>query len=227
MNNSEISTQQLVNYCNNYLNIDLFKDYCPNGIQLQGKNQVKKIVAGVTASQALIDKAIANHADVLLVHHGFFWKGEDPVITGIKYQRLKSLMDHNINLLAYHLPLDAHKEIGNNYLLAKQLKIKKIQTFANQQIALIGQYGLQCTGWKKWKMSLMIITGVTADMATDHTHMELLMVDKHTVLITHLILTQPQFLQHLLLLPQQPSKIKQLIKKGYTGNCIAFFYVKI
>jgi len=85
------------------------------------------------------DKAIANHADVLLVHHGFFWKGEDPVITGIKYQRLKSLMDHNINLLAYHLPLDAHKEIGNNYLLAKQLKIKKIQTFANQQIALIGQ----------------------------------------------------------------------------------------
>ena len=145
MNASHINIQQLVSYCNHFLHIDLFKDYCPNGLQLQGKNQVKKIVAGVTASHALIDKAIAHQADVLLVHHGFFWKGEDPVLTGMKYRRIKALMDHNINLLAYHLPLDAHIEVGNNYQLAKKLKIKKMQTFTNQQLAVIGQVK-SCSG---------------------------------------------------------------------------------
>ncbi|MFK5892350.1 MAG: Nif3-like dinuclear metal center hexameric protein [Pseudomonadota bacterium] len=134
----QISIKQLVNYCDNYLQVDQYNDYCPNGLQVQGKKQIKKIVTGVSATQALIDVAIDNQADVLLVHHGFFWKGENPVLTGMKYHRIKALMKHEINLLAYHLPLDAHNQLGNNRLLAKALKIKKCQSFGNQQLALIG-----------------------------------------------------------------------------------------
>ena len=100
-----------------------FTDYCPNGLQLQGADQVHKLVSAVTASQAVIDRAIECEADALLVHHGFFWKGEDPVITGIKYRRIRALLSHNINLMAYHLPLDAHPEFGNNAQLAKLLGI--------------------------------------------------------------------------------------------------------
>ncbi len=137
-----MKTKDLVTYCNSFLQIDQFKDYCPNGLQIQGKQQIKKIVTGVTASQALIDLAIEEQADVLLVHHGFFWKGEDPVLTGIKYKRIKALMDNNINLLAYHLPLDAHPQVGNNHQLAKALKLKKIKLFGNQQLALLGQIKL-------------------------------------------------------------------------------------
>jgi dinuclear metal center YbgI/SA1388 family protein len=134
-----MKTKDLITYCNSFLQIDKFKDYCPNGLQIQGTQQLKKIITGVTASQALIDLAIDQQADVLLVHHGFFWKGEDPVLTGIKYRRIKALMDNNINLLAYHLPLDAHPQVGNNHQLAKVLKLKKIEFFGNQQLALLGQ----------------------------------------------------------------------------------------
>lgn len=115
---------ELENYLNNLLQAGSIKDYCPNGLQVQGSSQVKKIVTGVTASQALIDAAIDKKADVLLVHHGFFWKNESPIITGMKYQRIKALLDHDINLLAYHLPLDVHPELGNNAQLAKLLDIK-------------------------------------------------------------------------------------------------------
>lgn len=97
-----------------------FQDYCPNGLQVEGSAQVKRIVTGVTASQALIDAAIAQKADVIVVHHGYFWKGEDACVTGLKKQRLSKLLAHNISLLAYHLPLDAHPELGNNAQLAKQ-----------------------------------------------------------------------------------------------------------
>lgn len=139
MNTDKVKTKQLIDYCNNLLQIEQFNDYCPNGLQVEGKSQISKIITGVTASQALINKAIASNADAILVHHGFFWKGENPVITGIKYHRIKALMDHNINLLAYHLPLDAHPLVGNNQLLAKSLKLKNIDSFGNQQLALIGQ----------------------------------------------------------------------------------------
>lgn len=96
-----------------------FKDYAPNGLQVEGKSKISKVVTGVTASQALIDEAIRLNADALLVHHGYFWKGESQVVTGIKYKRISSLIKNDINLFAYHLPLDAHPELGNNAQLVK------------------------------------------------------------------------------------------------------------
>ncbi len=106
-----------------YLNAASIADYCPNGLQVEGRPQVRRIVSGVTASQALVDAAVAAEADVLLVHHGYFWKGENPCVTGMKQRRLKTLLAHDISLLAYHLPLDLHPEVGNNVQLARQLQI--------------------------------------------------------------------------------------------------------
>ncbi|MCK5647683.1 MAG: Nif3-like dinuclear metal center hexameric protein [Gammaproteobacteria bacterium] len=129
----------LISYCDELLDTGSFKDYCPNGLQVEGCESVAKIVSGVTASQALIDAAIEHQADVLLVHHGFFWKGENAVLTGIKKRRLKSLLSNDINLLAYHLPLDAHKKLGNNVLLAEKLGVTIEQFFAVNEIALAGR----------------------------------------------------------------------------------------
>ncbi len=134
----QLEVKKLVAYCDNFLQLEQFKDYCPNGLQVEGKATIRKIVSGVTASQALIDAAIENKADVLLVHHGFFWKGENPVLVGMKYRRIKALMDHGINLIAYHLPLDAHQQLGNNIQFANALSIKNISNFGNQDLALIG-----------------------------------------------------------------------------------------
>jgi dinuclear metal center YbgI/SA1388 family protein len=100
-----------------------FSDYCPNGLQVQGRDEVRLIVSGVTASAALVDAAISRGADAILVHHGYFWKGEDPTITGMKKARLQKLLAHDISLLAYHLPLDAHPVLGNNAQLALRLGI--------------------------------------------------------------------------------------------------------
>ncbi len=104
-----------------FLNVNAISDYCPNGLQVEGKAQIKRIVSGVTASQALIDAAIELQADAILVHHGYFWKGEDQRIVGMKQRRIKALLTHDINLLAYHLPLDVHREVGNNVQLAQRL----------------------------------------------------------------------------------------------------------
>lgn len=104
-----------------FLNVNAISDYCPNGLQVEGKAQIKCIVSGVTASQALIDAAIELQADAVLVHHGYFWKGEDQRIVGMKQRRIKALLAHDINLLAYHLPLDVHPEVGNNVQLAQRL----------------------------------------------------------------------------------------------------------
>ena len=106
-----------------YLNIGRINDYCPNGLQVEGRPQVRRIVSGVTASQELIDAAVEAGADVLLVHHGYFWKGENPCVVGMKQRRLKTLLSNDISLLAYHLPLDLHPEVGNNVQLAAQLDI--------------------------------------------------------------------------------------------------------
>lgn len=103
-----------------------FKDYCPNGLQVEGKSSVKKIVTGVTASQLLVDRALELQADAILVHHGYFWKGESAVITGMKRNRLKALLANDISLLAYHLPLDVHPTLGNNAQLAKRLELKTL-----------------------------------------------------------------------------------------------------
>lgn len=100
-----------------------FKDYCPNGLQVEGRNDVRRIITGVTASAALIDAAIALQADTILVHHGYFWKNEDPRVLGMKKSRLARLLSHDINLIAYHLPLDAHPTLGNNAMLARVLGI--------------------------------------------------------------------------------------------------------
>jgi dinuclear metal center YbgI/SA1388 family protein len=116
-----VELKRLHDYCNQLLAADTFRDYCPNGLQVEGKSQIKKIVAGVTASQQFLERAIACGADALLVHHGYFWKGETPVLTGIKKQRIQTLLQHDVSLLAYHLPLDAHNQFGNNVTLAQQL----------------------------------------------------------------------------------------------------------
>ncbi len=106
-----------------FLSPHLIKDYCPNGLQVEGKTEVKKIVTGVTACQALIDRAIEEKADALVVHHGFFWKGEAAEIRGMKYRRIKALIENGINLYAYHLPLDVHTQVGNNVQLAQRLDL--------------------------------------------------------------------------------------------------------
>ncbi|MGO2479347.1 MAG: Nif3-like dinuclear metal center hexameric protein [Pseudoalteromonas sp.] len=109
---------------NTILQPDSIKDFCPNGLQVEGRMKIKKIVTGVTASQALIDAAIEQGADTILVHHGYFWKGESQPITGMKKRRISALLANDINLFAYHLPLDVHPEIGNNAQLAKLLDIE-------------------------------------------------------------------------------------------------------
>ncbi|MDH5711984.1 MAG: Nif3-like dinuclear metal center hexameric protein [Gammaproteobacteria bacterium] len=113
--------RQIVNYCNQLLRIQDFRDYCPNGLQVEGKKEVKKIISGVTACQDLIEQAVDHGADAILVHHGYFWKGEDASIVGPKKNRIAALLKNNISLLAYHLPLDAHPDYGNNVALARQL----------------------------------------------------------------------------------------------------------
>lgn len=118
-----IALATLVEEAQRYLNAASIADYCPNGLQVEGRPQVRRIVSGVTASQALVDAAVEAGADVLLVHHGYFWKGENPCVTGMKQRRLKTLLTHDISLLAYHLPLDLHPEVGNNVQLGRQLGI--------------------------------------------------------------------------------------------------------
>lgn len=111
--------KELENYLNTYFAIEQFKDYCPNGLQVQGDRDIKKVITAVTACQKLIDQAIAENADAIVVHHGYFWKGENYPIVGIKYQRIAKLIKNGIHLFGYHLPLDGHSKIGNNILLAK------------------------------------------------------------------------------------------------------------
>jgi dinuclear metal center YbgI/SA1388 family protein len=111
----------LNNYLNTLLQPELFSDYCPNGLQVEGKPEINKIVTGVTANMALLQAALQANADAVLVHHGYFWRGESLPIIGIKKRRIQFLLQHDINLFAYHLPLDAHAELGNNVMLAKQL----------------------------------------------------------------------------------------------------------
>ncbi|MDF7680239.1 type 2 GTP cyclohydrolase I [Enterobacteriaceae bacterium ESL0689] len=118
MKNSEL--EQLINQ---KLNSAAFSDYAPNGLQVEGRTTVQKIVTGVTACQRLLDEAVRLQADAVIVHHGYFWKNESPLIRGIKRQRLKTLLSHDINLYGWHLPLDAHPELGNNARLARLLGI--------------------------------------------------------------------------------------------------------
>ncbi|MGL6313176.1 Nif3-like dinuclear metal center hexameric protein [Vibrio sp. WXL103] len=119
MNNLELEK-----ILNQKLSPQLIKDYAPNGLQVEGSAQIKRVVTGVTASQALIDKAIELQADALLVHHGYFWKGEPEPIRGMKGKRIRALIKNDVNLYGYHLPLDIHPELGNNAELARLLEIE-------------------------------------------------------------------------------------------------------
>lgn len=119
-----ISPSELARWCDDYLNADQFNDYCPNGLQVDADRPIRHIITGVTACEALIDAAIAQKADALLVHHGYFWKGEPPSLVGMKGRRIRKLMQNGISLLAYHLPLDAHPKVGNNAVLADALGLQ-------------------------------------------------------------------------------------------------------
>ena len=120
---TSISIQDLTQFCDDYLSAGSFKDYAPNGLQVDGGRSVQRIVTGVTACEALIDAAIAAHADTIMVHHGYFWKGESATITGMKGRRIRKLMQHGISMIGYHLPLDAHPVVGNNAKLAEALNM--------------------------------------------------------------------------------------------------------
>jgi len=116
-----------------------WRDYCPNGLQVEGREQIKRILCGVTASQALLDLAVARGDDAVLVHHGYFWKGEDSRITGIRRKRIATLLEHGINLFAYHLPLDGHPELGNNAQLGKLFGWRREANFGEQELGWLGQ----------------------------------------------------------------------------------------
>ncbi len=136
--------EELVGYLDELLVPGKFRDYCPNGLQVEGRAEITRIVAGVTASQDLLDATVALHADAILVHHGYFWKGEDGRVTGIRRQRLATLLANDINLLAYHLPLDAHPELGNNAQLARLLGFVPESRFGEQDIAWLGALAEPC-----------------------------------------------------------------------------------
>lgn len=137
-----VSLSHLVAEADRVLRPDLFQDYCPNGLQVEGRSDVARLVTGVTACQALLERAIALEADAVLVHHGYFWRGEPAVVTGMKQRRLALLLQHGISLIAYHLPLDAHPEVGNNAQLARRLDIRPtggLQRGAEHPIGNVGE----------------------------------------------------------------------------------------
>lgn len=129
---------QLLQAFDTLLQPERFRDYGPNGLQVEGRAEIRKIVSGVTASRALIEAAIAAEADAIFVHHGLFWRGQDGRITGWMKQRLALLLAHDINLYAYHLPLDAHPELGNNAQLGLRLGLCAEQRFGDQELGLLG-----------------------------------------------------------------------------------------
>lgn len=129
---------ELRDYIASLLEPDRFRDYCPNGIQVEGRAEVCRIASGVTASQRLLEAATAWNADAILVHHGYFWRNEDAVVTGIKKRRIAHLLRHDVSLLAYHLPLDVHAELGNNAQLGRRLGFTEHGRFGEQDIACHG-----------------------------------------------------------------------------------------
>lgn len=133
--------QEILQWCNDTLKTPEFKDYAPNGLQIEGKAEVKKILCAVTASQDAIDAAIAQQADLLLVHHGYFWKGEPYPITGMRGKRIKALIQHDISLVAYHLPLDSHPTLGNNAAIADILELEIFEALDASERHPIGNIG--------------------------------------------------------------------------------------
>ncbi|MBD9401263.1 MULTISPECIES: Nif3-like dinuclear metal center hexameric protein [unclassified Comamonas] len=133
-----IQRQDLLAHFDALLQPERFKDYGPNGLQVEGKTDIRHIVSGVTASRALIEAAIADGADAIFVHHGLFWRGMDGRITGWMKERIRLLLAHDISLFAYHLPLDAHPELGNNAQLGARLGVQCDGTFGDQALGMLG-----------------------------------------------------------------------------------------
>lgn len=138
MDQKTVNRDELAKYLAQTLDINRFRDFCPNGLQVEGRVTVKTLVTGVTASVALIEAAIDVGADALLVHHGYFWRGEDARIIGQKYRRLKLLMENGISLFAYHLPLDMHPTLGNNAQLAQRLSLTAHSRFGEDDLGWLG-----------------------------------------------------------------------------------------
>ncbi|HTN66949.1 MAG TPA: Nif3-like dinuclear metal center hexameric protein [Burkholderiaceae bacterium] len=138
MSRKTVEREELTQYLAQALDITQVRDYCPNGLQVEGRPQIGMLVTGVTASQALIEAAINQEADAILVHHGYFWRGEDARVIGQKHRRLKLLLAHDINLLAYHLPLDMHPEWGNNAQLAQRLGLTAQARFGDDALGWLG-----------------------------------------------------------------------------------------
>ena len=141
MGQTTVSRNELAQYLEQKLDAQHIKDYCPNGLQVEGRQSIRSIVTGVTASMALLDAAASSKADAILVHHGYFWRGEDPRIVGIKHKRLKLLLANDVNLFAYHLPLDLHPELGNNAQLALLLGLLADARFGENNLGWIGSAG--------------------------------------------------------------------------------------
>jgi len=136
-----VSLKQIENELKKLLRPEQFSDYCPNGLQVEGRAEISKIVTGVTACKALIEAAAQAQADLLLVHHGYFWRGEDQAISGVKKSRIESLLENEMSLIAYHLPLDVHAEFGNNVQLGKVLGIEADGELGKQNNHPIGLTG--------------------------------------------------------------------------------------
>jgi len=132
-----VTLRELVKTANQWLMPKPIQDYCPNGLQVEGRERVHKLVTGVTASQALLDAAIAAGADAILVHHGYFWKNEPAQVVGLKKKRLQTLLKHDVSLLAYHLPLDLHDELGNNVRLGQHLEFNIKEPPAGTETGLL------------------------------------------------------------------------------------------
>ena len=154
-----VSLKELELELKKVLRPEQFKDYCPNGLQVEGRKEISKLVTGVTACQELITAAAEAGADALLVHHGYFWRGEDQSISGIKKVRIEALLKHELSLLAYHLPLDVHQEFGNNVQLGKVLGIE-----INGELGKQNNHPIGLTG--------------TIDQGTDFETLKALIADK-------------------------------------------------
>jgi len=129
-----VKINELIHYTQQLMHVERFKDYCPNGLQVEGRQDIRKIVSGVTASMALLEAAHKANADLVLVHHGYFWRNEDARIVGIKRNRIAFLMKNDLNLMAYHLPLDAHAELGNNVQLGKLLGLDAVDYAGDEDL---------------------------------------------------------------------------------------------
>lgn len=138
------SRSAIETYLNNLLDVNRFRDYGPNGLQVEGKGEIVRLVSAVTASRALIEAAIEQGADTILVHHGLFWRGQDGRVTGWLKQRLELLLRHEINLFAFHLPLDAHAQWGNNAQFGARLGLEADARFGEQDVGFIGNLADAC-----------------------------------------------------------------------------------